>query len=85
MPDFEHPKGHQITTIDEFTIARIHRLWKQWLNSSPPERRTKHQFHRNVISREPGLGSIRLATVYVVLARHDAEIRDEIGSGCSSA
>ncbi len=78
MLDFEHPNTHQITDIDEFTVARIHRLWEDWLRISPPERRSKHQFHRRVICQEPGLAGIRLATIYVLLARHDALLTPEL-------
>lgn len=78
MLDIEHPKRHQVSTIDEFTAARIHRLWGHWLRESPPERRNKHQFHRRVICKEPGLERIRLATVYVLLARYDAQSIGEL-------
>ena len=73
MLDFEHPNT-QLATIDEFTVARIERLWEAWLRTCTPEQRSKHRFHRNVIQREPGLEQIRLATVYVLLARHDAQL-----------
>lgn len=85
MLDFEHPNNHQVATIDEFTVARIHRLWEKWLQLSAPEQRSKHQFHRNVICRETGLEGIRLATVYVLLARHDAQLSGQIGLHCSPA
>ena len=82
--NFEHPDSHQVTShqatshqvtnIDEFTVARIHRLWERWLQDTAPEQRSKHLFHRTVISAAPGLEGIRLATVYVLLARHDARL-----------
>ena len=82
MLNFEHPDRHQVTShdltshqatnIDEFTVARIHRLWVKWLQNTATDQRSKHLFHRTVISETPGLEGIRLATVYVLLARHDA-------------
>ena len=83
MLDFEHPSHHQATThqaatLDEFTVARIERLWERWLRTSPPEQRNKHRFHQNVIKRETGLERVRLATVYVLLARYDATLSSQL-------
>lgn len=74
MLDIEQPNQHQLATLDEFTIARIERLWNEWLENHPAEQPSKHQFHRRIISHEPGLQQIRLATVYVLLARHNAQL-----------
>ncbi len=83
MLDFDPPNNHQATThqavtIDEFTVARIQRLWKDWVRNSPPEQRNKHRFHQNVIKRATGLQQVRLATVYVLLARYDASLSAQL-------
>ena len=66
---------YQIATIDEFSVARINRLWNNWLHTNPTNSRSKHEFYRSEICSTPGLQSIRLATVYVLLARLDAKYR----------
>jgi len=76
--EFEHPNRHQIAAVDEFTVARIHRLWEDWLRASPPERRNKHQFYRQVIRQDSQLAELQLATVYVLLARMDAHYADQM-------
>ena len=85
MLNFGHSNRHNIAKIDEFTVARISRLWESWLRQDRPERRNKHQFHRRVIARQPGLERVSLATVYVVLARHDARLGILGGATCSPA
>lgn len=81
--DFAHADNqdtniHQATTLDEFTVARVQRLWEDWLRTSPPEERNKHRFHQNVVKRTTGLEGVRLATVYVLLARYDATLASRL-------
>jgi len=63
---------HQIETIDEFTVARIYQLWDQWLLANLQNGKSKHEFYRDAINGTTGLEDIKLATVYVLLARLDA-------------
>jgi len=75
----EHQKpSHQATTLDEFTVARIHRLWEEWTRTRPLEEHNKHRFHQHVIKSTSGLNRIRLATIYVLLARYDAALSDQL-------
>ena len=60
---------HQIKTIDEFTVARIGRLWEQWSQADRRNGSNKHKFYRQVVNKATGLANVRLATVYVLLAR----------------
>ena len=70
----KHPQNqHQIATIDEFSVARIYRLWGNWLGAEMNEGNGKLAFYRNIIAKTTGLENIRLATVYVLLARLDAQ------------
>ncbi len=70
--------SHQATTLDEFTIARIHRLWDEWTRTRPHEDHNKHHFHQHVIKSTSGLKGVRLATVYVLLARYDAGLSGQL-------
>jgi len=73
----KHENRHQIETIDEFTVARIYRLWDDWLIACLPENPRKLEFYRQVVATASGLGSIKLATVYILLARLDAARRQD--------
>ena len=74
----QHKPSHQATTLDEFTVARIHRLWEDWLRLKPTENGNKHHFHQKVIKATAGLEYVRLATIYVLLARYDAALSAEL-------
>lgn len=74
----QRQSSHQATMLDEFTVARIHRLWEEWLRARPPEEHNKHHFHQRVIKATTGLEYVRLATVYVLLARYDAALSAEL-------
>jgi len=75
QPAHGQQNHHQIDTIDEFSIARIYRLWENWIDTGSPESPKKLRFYRQVVASAPRLGYIRLATVYVLLARLDATRR----------
>jgi len=70
--------SHQAATLDEFTVARIHRLWEEWTRTRPLEEHNKHRFHQHVIKSASGLNRVRLATVYVLLARYDATLSNQL-------
>jgi len=69
----DYQQRHQILTIDEFSAVRVHRLWDDWLSSHPPGGGAKHEFYRTIVSKTQGLDHVRLAAVYVMLARLDAQ------------
>lgn|GEM_PF-6153033 len=72
IEEHETQNRHQSEIIDEFTVARICRLWLQWPKADRLDGSSKHQFYRQVVSQTTGLTNVRLATVYVVLARMEA-------------
>ena len=66
--------AREVRAVDEFTSARIQRLWTDWLSERASQPSSKLRFHGEVIRHQPTLAHIRLATVYVVLARNDARL-----------